>query len=63
MRAYGCDSCGTLFKPVEGTVSLEYSVLIEGSSYQGFTPDENSDNFYLCAACSEIFKKFIKHDE
>lgn len=57
-----CDSCGTLFKPVKGTVALQYEICSGDNSYQGFSPDDYSDRFALCLKCSADFLAFIKHD-
>jgi hypothetical protein len=61
-HAQECDSCGTLFKPVKGTVALEYSLCCGGNSYQGYTPDDHDSRFSLCERCSASFLAFIKHD-
>jgi hypothetical protein len=61
-HAQECDSCGTLFKPVAGTVSLEYSLCNGGNSYTGYTPDDHDSRFALCPKCSAAFLAFIKHD-
>lgn len=61
-HAQQCDSCGTLFKPVKGTVTLEYNICQGGNSYQGFEPDEHDSRFALCRQCSTDFLAFIKHD-
>lgn len=61
-HAKECDSCGELFKPEPGTVSLEYRVCMGGNSYQGFSADEHDDSFALCLKCSTSFLAFIKHE-
>lgn len=61
-HAQECDSCLTLFKPVKGTVSLEYQLCEGGNRYQGYSADEHDDRFSLCLKCSASFLAFIKHD-
>lgn len=61
-HASECDSCGDLFKPVKGTVTLEYNVCLGGNNYMGFSADEHDDRFSLCPKCSASFLAFIKHE-
>lgn len=61
-HASQCDSCGKLFKPVKGVVTLEYRVCVGGNTYQGFSADDHDDSFSLCRECSTDFLAFIKHE-
>lgn len=61
-HAQECDSCGALFKPVKGTVSLEYSICEGNNTYVGYQADDHDPHFSLCLRCGASFLAFIKHD-
>lgn len=58
-----CDSCSTLFKPVAGTVALQYEICEGGNTYQGYSADDTCDRFALCLKCSANFLAFIHHED